>query len=72
MLFDLQNLSIFANTIFLNEFGLRATEKLLADEKVQKLLNCEEEKFDLVLVETFFNDAHHAFASHFNAHKVNK
>ncbi|KAL1491906.1 hypothetical protein ABEB36_012427 [Hypothenemus hampei] len=69
LLFVLQDLNIFSNIIFLHSLGLDLTEKLLANQEVQQLLK-ERENFDLIIVETFYNEAHLAFAKHFNAHLV--
>ncbi|XP_066247772.1 UDP-glucosyltransferase 2-like [Euwallacea similis] len=68
-LFKLRHLDLFTNIRILHNMGLNFTEQLLANHQVQKLIHSEE-KFDLVAVETFFNEAHHAFAKHFNAHQV--
>ncbi|XP_066146202.1 UDP-glucosyltransferase 2-like [Euwallacea fornicatus] len=68
-LFELRNLDLFTNIRILHHLGLSVTEQLLANRQVQKLIHSGE-KFDLVAVETFFNEAHHAFAKHFDAHQV--
>lgn len=53
----------------IHDLGLEITEQLLANQQVQQLLTSHQ-KFDVVLVETFFNEAHQAFSNHFKAHKI--
>lgn len=44
-----------------------STAKTLSSPPIQNLLTSPDERFDLVIVEQFFNDAFKGFAYHFNA-----
>ncbi|KAJ8928786.1 hypothetical protein NQ314_018644 [Rhamnusium bicolor] len=68
-MFERENLHPLISLPFLMKMGLDATENTLADTKVQNLLNSDE-KFDVVVIGQFLNDAMKAFANHFNAHLV--
>lgn len=57
---------IFNNIVTTHHFGHFLSDYILGHHAVQKLIKSNEE-FDLVLVEQFFNEAHHAFAAHFGA-----
>ncbi|KAL1513693.1 hypothetical protein ABEB36_003068 [Hypothenemus hampei] len=67
--FTIQDKNIFSSIKWVQSLGIDLTENLLVNPEVQQLLKGKE-KFDLVLVETFLNEAHLAFANHFNAHLV--
>ncbi|KAL3270068.1 hypothetical protein HHI36_009126 [Cryptolaemus montrouzieri] len=54
------------NFRFMSEMGRTFTELSLATKEVQDLLNSNE-KFDLVFVEHFVNEAQFAFGHHFKA-----
>lgn len=51
----------------MNSMGPSYSEVTLNNSKVQELLHDPNEKFDVVILEQFINDAHKGFAWHFNA-----
>lgn len=65
-MFALNQESLFTNIRTTYEYGNIITEFTLKNKEVQKLL-LSDQKFDLVIVEQFFNDAMKGFAAHFNA-----
>ncbi|KAJ8928783.1 hypothetical protein NQ314_018641 [Rhamnusium bicolor] len=69
-MFEMEDLSPFlATAYFMNVMGISHTEKTLNHTNVQKLIKSDE-KFDIVIVSQFINDAMKAFANHFNGHLV--
>ncbi|KAK9886103.1 hypothetical protein WA026_014892 [Henosepilachna vigintioctopunctata] len=65
-LFRLEGGTPIDNFRYMSKMGRAFTELSLATEEVQHLLKSKE-KFDLVFVEHFYNEAQFAFGHHFNA-----
>lgn len=49
------------------DIGFSMTEYILSEPQVRSLINSKNETFDLIIVELFVNEAHVAFAHHFDA-----
>ncbi|XP_044265327.1 UDP-glycosyltransferase UGT5-like [Tribolium madens] len=65
-MFDLDKSNPFVGAIFMASMFPAMTEVMLKNENVQKLINSGE-KFDVVIVEQFANDAQKALSTHFGA-----
>jgi glucuronosyltransferase len=65
-LFTLDRVNLFKSIMTTYAYGNAITKNTLRNKEVQELLHSDE-KFDLVIVEQFFNDAMKGFANHFNA-----
>ncbi|KAJ3622263.1 hypothetical protein MTP99_002783 [Tenebrio molitor] len=65
-LFTLDRVNLFKSIMTTYAYGNAITKNTLRNKEVQELLHSDE-KFDLVIVEQFFNDAMKGFATHFNA-----
>ncbi|XP_053664192.1 UDP-glycosyltransferase UGT5-like [Anopheles marshallii] len=65
-LFDMADHSVWESITMTNKFGQMLTNYTLLHPNVKKLIQSNE-KFDLVLMESFLNDAHLGFAHHFKA-----
>ncbi|KAJ8929283.1 hypothetical protein NQ314_018038 [Rhamnusium bicolor] len=65
-LFSLEDTNVLINNIVFHNFGYLLTEYILSHQEVHRLIHSNE-TFDLVIVETFANEAHMGFAQHFNA-----
>ncbi|KAJ8980270.1 hypothetical protein NQ317_005128 [Molorchus minor] len=67
--FQMQTMSAMQNMLLLNVMGNLTTEGILGNPKLQRLITSGE-KFDVVIVGQFVNDALKALANHFNAHLI--
>ncbi|KAJ3642485.1 hypothetical protein Zmor_025265 [Zophobas morio] len=65
-MFEMGNTNVFLMVPFILNMITEMTEMTLNHTNVQNLLKSDE-KFDVVIVEQFMNDAHKGFAPHFNA-----
>ncbi|XP_068896517.1 UDP-glycosyltransferase UGT5-like isoform X4 [Tenebrio molitor] len=65
-LFNREDSNPFATAVFFGFMMPQFMEVILKDESVQKLINSDE-KFDVVIVEQFLNDAQKALSTHFGA-----
>ncbi|RZC41856.1 UDPGT and/or Glyco tran 28 C domain containing protein [Asbolus verrucosus] len=65
-MFDMENKNFLFLAPFIIKIMLDSTEKVLSHPNVQNFINSDE-TFDVVIVEQFMNEAHKAFATHFNA-----
>ncbi|KAJ3642495.1 hypothetical protein Zmor_025267 [Zophobas morio] len=63
---DWENMNLFIATVFMGHTMSKIMEPLLWDDKIQNLIYSNE-KFDVVIVEQFLNDAQKALAIHFGA-----
>lgn len=63
---DLKNKGTIGRTYYDFTLGVKFTEDLLSDKKVQKLLNSTRQ-FDLVIIAQYFNEAAIGIGYHFNA-----
>jgi UDP:flavonoid glycosyltransferase YjiC (YdhE family) len=65
-MFDIETSDPFTTTVFMGFMMPQLMEMILKDKNVQKLINSNE-KFDVVIVEQFLNDAQKALSTHFGA-----
>ncbi|KAJ3642483.1 hypothetical protein Zmor_025265 [Zophobas morio] len=65
-MFDMDDMNPIVFITFVLDWITAFTEHTLKSSKVQKLLKSGE-KFDVVIIEQFMNDAHKGFATHFDA-----
>ncbi|XP_063911947.1 UDP-glucosyltransferase 2-like [Zophobas morio] len=65
-LFDMGEANILLMIPILSKMMIDLAERTLSQPDVQKLIHSGE-KFDVVIVEQFMNEAHKGFAKHFNA-----
>ncbi|XP_022918227.2 UDP-glucosyltransferase 2-like [Onthophagus taurus] len=68
-LFDMAGISPLIGIVSLGNMGLMLSEETLKNEALQTILKSNE-KFDLVISESFFLDSFHAIANHYNAPSV--
>ncbi|RZC32757.1 UDPGT and/or Glyco tran 28 C domain containing protein, partial [Asbolus verrucosus] len=65
-MFEKENMNGFITAAMMSSMLTQLSELTLNHSNVQQLLNSDE-KFDVVIVEQFLNEAHKAFATHFKA-----
>jgi hypothetical protein len=65
-MFDREASNPFTTSVFIGFMMPQVMEMILKHENVQKLINSDE-KFDVVIVEQFLNDAQKALSTHFGA-----
>lgn len=65
-LFEMADLSVWESITLTNKFGQMLTNLTLQHPNVKKLI-ASDEQFDLVIMESFLNDAHLGFAHRFKA-----
>ncbi|KAF5298203.1 hypothetical protein FQA39_LY02627 [Lamprigera yunnana] len=67
--FSMTNMGFITKTIFMEKFGEMLTESLLNETNVKALLTSNE-KFDIIVMEEFVNQAFRGFCHHFKAHCI--
>uniref|UniRef100_A0A182M8S5 UDP-glucuronosyltransferase n=1 Tax=Anopheles culicifacies TaxID=139723 RepID=A0A182M8S5_9DIPT len=65
-LFEMADLGVWDSITLTNKFGQMLANYTLVHPNVKKLI-ASDEKFDLVIMESFLNDAHLGFVHHFKA-----
>ncbi|KAF5282234.1 hypothetical protein FQR65_LT14402 [Abscondita terminalis] len=67
--FDLVNTGVLSKLIFMEVFGVFLSDAVLNNTSIDNLLKSDE-KFDLVIMEQFVNEAFRGFCYHYKAHCV--